>query len=189
MPEPKCEAEVPVGDVEIHCRIRSGLIDAGLTVKDLSIDVDDYKGYLKNANYSRFGYYYNGGKAPHFHEKSLEHYIAAKLLELNKDDVYIDVANGDSPSAQVYNEVFGCNSFVQDMFFRKTEGNVIAGNACSMPVNDGFASKMALHNAFEHFEGEDDIKFVREASRVLTPGGKLCIVPLFMFDKLANQLV
>ena len=45
LPEPKCEAEVPVGDVEIHCRIRSGLIDAGLTVKDLSIDVDDYKGY------------------------------------------------------------------------------------------------------------------------------------------------
>jgi len=44
-----------------------------------------------------------------------------------------------------------------------------------------------LHNAFEHFEGDADTRFVHEAARVLKPGGRLCIVPLFMHGRLANQ--
>ena len=46
-----------------------------------------------------------------------------------------------------------------------------------------FATKMALHCSFEHFEQDADIRFIKEASRVLTKGGKLCILPLYLFEK------
>ncbi|MBV8713479.1 MAG: methyltransferase type 11, partial [Chloroflexi bacterium] len=36
---------------------------------------------------------------------------------------------------------------------------------------------------FEHFEGTADSDFIREAWRVLRPGGVLCILPLFMSER------
>ncbi len=56
-----------------------------------------------------------------------------------------------------------------------------------MPVPDGFATKMALHCSFEHFEGESDIGFVGEAARVLRPEGVVCVVPLYLFEEYAIQ--
>jgi len=41
---------------------------------------------------------------------------------------------------------------------------------------------MSLHNSLEHFEGRSDIKFFKEAQRLLRPGGKLLVVPLFIGD-------
>jgi hypothetical protein len=41
---------------------------------------------------------------------------------------------------------------------------------------------MSLHNSLEHFEGRSDIRFFREAQRLLRPGGKLLVVPLFIGD-------
>jgi hypothetical protein len=40
-----------------------------------------------------------------------------------------------------------------------------------------------MHNSFEHFEDDSDIRFIREAQRVLTVGGKLAIIPLFFEEK------
>lgn len=44
-------------------------------------------------------------------------------------------------------------------------------------------SKIAVHNAFEEFEGDADSGFLREAARLLRPGGRLCIVPFFLGDR------
>ena len=52
--------------------------------------------------------------------------------------------------------------------------------ATALAFSDGALSKIALHNSFEHFEGDSDIRFLREAARVLRPKGKVCIVPLFV---------
>ena len=49
-----------------------------------------------------------------------------------------------------------------------------------MPLPDGFCTKMALHCSFEHFEGDADSGFIQEAARVLRPGGRLCILPLYL---------
>jgi ubiquinone/menaquinone biosynthesis C-methylase UbiE len=38
---------------------------------------------------------------------------------------------------------------------------------------------MALHCAFEMFVGDHDIGLIREAHRILVPGGKLVILPLY----------
>jgi hypothetical protein len=50
----------------------------------------------------------------------------------------------------------------------------------SIPLPDGSVSKIALHCSFEHFEGNSDSGFIREAARLLCPGGKLVILPLYL---------
>ena len=56
-----------------------------------------------------------------------------------------------------------------------------------MPVEDSFATKMALHCSFEHFEKDSDVGFVKESNRVLSKDGKVCIVPLYLFSTYAIQ--
>lgn len=151
-----------------------------LLVVDFKIDLDDFRQYLEKAQYDRFPTYFGG---VNWVEKYLEHYLAAKVLELTRNDVYIDIASSNSPAAEIYHKLYGCVTYRQDLVFPKgLNGNNIGGNACSMPVMDDFATKMALHCSFEHFEQDSDIKFIKEASRVLRKGGKLCIVPLYLFD-------
>ena len=155
-----------------------------LRVDDFKIDLDEFHQYLEKAQYARFPNYYGGGKGVFKRflvEKSLEHYLAAKTLQISRNDVYVDVASSNSPAAEVYHKLFGCETYRQDIIFpRGIHGNTIGGNACNMPVTDGFATKMALHCSFEHFENDSDIRFIKEASRVLRKGGKLCIVPLYL---------
>ena len=160
----------------------------GFRLHDFSIDVAGYERYIRDARYHQFPNYYRGGHGANFAEKSLEHYLVAILLDLQKDDVYIDIANNSSPTPEIYHRLYGCNVYRQDLLFSPgIHGNVIGGDAGAMPVADGFATKMALHCSFEHFEQDADIRFVAEAGRVLSSGGKLCIVPLYLFTAYAIQ--
>jgi hypothetical protein len=53
-----------------------------------------------------------------------------------------------------------------------------AQNMSSIP--NGFFDAMTLHNSFEHFMGDADSDFVREADRVLSPIGACLILPLYV---------
>jgi SAM-dependent methyltransferase len=185
---PKIESLIPQNN-RIHEFIESELKKQNFDPVSLKIDVNDYKQWIQKAQYKKMWFYYfRNSLAKNIAEKSLEHYLAAKLLDLSKNDVYIDVASGGSPAAEIYRRIYGCKSYMQDMMFpRGIHQNVIGGNACNMPVEDNFASKMALHCSFEHFEGNSDIELIREANRVLKRGGRLCIIPLYLFPKYAIQ--
>ena len=159
---------------------------SGFNVTDFRIDAKEYRHYLKLARYENYSGYYGGGKGNNFAEKSLEHFIAAKLLDLSKEDIYIDVASADAPTSDIYHRLFGCSSYQQDLIFPEgINGNVIGGDASDMPVKDGFATKIGLHCSFEHFEQDSDMRFIRETKRVLRKGGRLCIIPLYLFNKYA----
>jgi len=156
-------------------------------VKEYRIDVEEYKRYLADAQYQNFTYY-RGGKQKNFTEKSLEHYIAFKLLNLNETDVYIDIANDKSPTPEIYHNLTGCTIYRQDLSFPEgVHGNVIGGDAGNLPLSENFASKMALHCSFEHFEGDADIRYIREVNRILCNGGKVCILPLYLSTEYVIQ--
>ena len=187
LPEPKTKAWIP-HDPHIQRQIVAELKSSGYAVAPYTIDVADYRRYLEQANYSKFPGYYRGGTGHNFTEKSLEHYLATKFLDLRPDDVYIDIANAGSPVPEIYHELFGCAAYRQDLDFPQgLHKNVIGGDAARMPLPDGFAGKMALHCSFEHFENDSDIGFVREAGRVLRPGGRLFLAPLYLFKEYAIQ--
>ncbi len=154
-------------------------------VIDYKINLNDYKQFLKNAKYHLFPkYYLTNLKRGALYNKSVEHYLASKFLNLCENDIYIDVATCDSPAPEIYNDLYKCKVYRQDLIFPEgIRGNIIGGDACDMPLKDGFATKMALHCSFEHFERDSDMKFIKEANRVLKKGGKLCIVPLLLYQR------
>jgi SAM-dependent methyltransferase len=188
LPAPKVKGYVPHWEPEVHRQVIAALQTGGIAVEERDVSVEGYHDYLRRADYARFPRYYAGGKAPNFAEKSLEHYVAAQLLALSPGDVYVDVANAHSPVPEIYHDLYGCRTYRQDLLFSAgLHGNVIGGDAGAMPVPDRFATKMALHCSFEHFEGDADSRFIREAARVLAPGGRLCILPLYLYTRYALQ--
>ena len=168
-------------DEGFETRLADRLELNGISVRDYFIDVESYRDYVKRASYHElYPNYYVGN----FPEKSLEHYIAAELLDLNPKDTYIDIASEHSPVPEIYRRVFGVKAYRQDLAYAPgLRGDTIGSNAADMPVPNGFATKLALHCSFEHFEGDSDVRFLKEAARVLRPQGAACIVPLYMAER------
>jgi SAM-dependent methyltransferase len=166
-------------------RIVEALLRLDVDVRRYDIDVADYRRYATTARYPEaFPDYYPANRQ----EKCLEHYLAAKLLDLERHDIYVDIASEHSPAPDVYRKLFGVTAYRQDLAYPPgLRGDQIGGDAARMPVPDGFATKMALHCSFEHFEGNSDRAFIREANRVLRPGGALCVVPLYLFEAYVIQ--
>src|SRR5262245_20357647 len=182
--EPKKRTAVWYSDgseERIVARVRA----LGIDVRPFVIDVVDYARYVAAARYQEdFPDYYAFNRS----EKSLEHYLAATLLRLGPPDVYVDVASEHSPAPDIYRRLFGVTAYRQDLAYAPgLQGDMIGGDAASMPVPDGFSTRMALHCSFEHFEEDADIRFVREARRVLRRGGAVCVVPLYLAEEYAIQ--
>lgn len=185
--EPKVRGAVP-HDPVVDEAIIEKLRENDFEVEELTVDLSAYEDWCTRAHYERFHAYSDEGRNPVLPEKSLEHYLAARLLDLQASDVYVDVASYQSPAPVIYQRLHGCTTFRQDMLYPEgLHGSRIGGDAAHMPVADGFATKLGLHNSFEHFEGESDVRFMHEAARVLRPGGRMCIVPLFLHDTYAVQ--
>ncbi len=161
--------------------ILHGLEAHGFEVRDIRVDPAAYRAYFDAAGYTQR---YPGYYSFNLPEKSLEHFVAAQLLGLSAQDVYIDIASEHSPVPEIYSRLFGCKSYRQDLAYRAgLHGDEIGGDAAAMPVPDGFATAMALHCSFEHFEGDADERFIREIGRVLNPGGRVCFAPLYLWHE------
>lgn len=172
-------------DAAAERAVVAGLAALGIEVEDRRVDVSAYWAFVREAEYQqRYAGYYAGNLV----EKTLEHFIAQDLLGLGPHDVYVDIASEDSPAPDIYHRLAGSETYAQDLAFPAGRiGRRIGGNAAAMPVPDGFATKMALHCSFEHFEGDADRGFVSECCRVLRPGGRGVVVPLYLTDRYAIQ--
>lgn len=165
-------------------KIERDLLAAGITVHDYSPRAEDFMAF-QAADYFPFDYH-GGCPEPVWDEKLLEHWIAAERLGLasyQPMDVYIDVAAGSSPWAKVLRERFGISAFAIDLevgpafkelpFYRM-------GNATATTFADASVKGASLQCAYEMFTGDGDTNLLKEFSRILTPGGKVIILPLYM---------
>ena len=59
-------------------------------------------------------------------EKTLQHYLAAHLLELKAGQSLIDVASCDSPVPRIYSDLYGCEIWQQDLLYPQGLGDVLA---------------------------------------------------------------
>jgi hypothetical protein len=155
------------------------LVRAGVRVLAYTVDVARFEDYVERAAYARLPYY-RGGREPNAREKYLEHFVSLELLAPRAGEVLIDIASMNSPFADIAATLHGLDAYRQDLMFPEgIDGRTIGGNAAAMPVPDGFADHLTLHCSLEHFEGDSDVRFIREAERVLRPGGRLCSLPLY----------
>lgn len=120
-------------------------------------------------------------------EKWVEFFFSLKVLNITPEDVVIDVASSFSVFPLMIRKNIGCMVYKQDIdYMRGLHKDFIGGNAKTIPLQDYSVTKISLHNSFEHFEGSSDMEFIKEASRLLKRGGKVCIVPLFVSTKYYN---
>jgi len=167
------------GEVEAD-RLAERLRALGVPVIDWFIDPADVASYMERAGYlTRHAGYYPGNRV----EKALEHYVAARLLSFAPGQRYLDVASEGSAAPAIYEELFGVESWRQDLAYpRGVHGRSVGSDAARMPLADEFVDRIGLHCSFEHFEGDADARFVSEAERILRPGGAVCIVPLYFAE-------
>lgn len=162
-----------------HQDITEALVRAGVDVQPYRIDLEAFWRFVDHSGYRQMQYYQGGAMATAY-EKWLEHWVSIDLMAPRRGEVLIDVASCASPFPEVIAARCGVQSYRQDLVYPPgIEGDRIGGDAAAMPVADGFTDLLTLHCSFEHFEGDADSRFVREASRLLRPGGRLCIVPLY----------
>jgi hypothetical protein len=160
----------------LYENLRQRCEKSGMIVETLNIDIDDFESWLqefpelKNA-------YKNMGEA--YIEKCLEHYLSHSLLNLQKNDTFIDIAAAGSPYPDALNKR-GVTSYRLDLAYPAgIHGKTIGADAGDMKLPAGFATAMALHCAYECFMGDADVRFVKEAGRILRRG-RYIIIPLYL---------
>jgi hypothetical protein len=160
------------------------LMELRVHVERYTINRAKFETFWRNARYEEefpayYGGYYRGFRI----NKALEHFVSLELMNLLQNQIYIDVASSISIAPTIFSRLTGVQVYMQDLEYPEgIHGNMIGGDAAAMPIPDNFAHAMALHCSFEHFEGDADSRFIREAERVLKPGGVLCIVPLYVVE-------
>ena len=169
--------------------VARALVVAGIDVEDWSVPADGFRRYVHDAGYP--DWYLGGpdGGDRFFGQKALEHYVSLELAAVAGSDTVVDVASNASPFADIVRRLTGARCLENDLQFRAgLHGDVIGGDAAAMPVPDGFADVMTLHCSFDHFEGDADTGFVREAGRVLRPGGRVVILPMYLATEFGSTV-
>jgi hypothetical protein len=157
----------------------------GSPVMDLKVSAPEFAEYFWRAEYAlRYTNYYRGNLP----EKALEHFVALQLLKPRPNDVFIDIASEGSPLPEIAARLHGCAAYAQDIMYDAGINDAqIGGDACCMPVQDGFAACATLTCSLEHFEGDADTRLFLELQRVLCPEGRVVVVPLYIFREAAVQ--
>lgn len=167
------------------CQIEADLGALGIKITDYAPDPTLFQRFKTEA---WFPPDYHGGQAGGvWDEKLLEHWIAGDLLGLwqwGQDDIYVDIAACSSPWAEVLRERIGISAFAIDLgpvgssyrhlpYYRSE-------NATQTRFEDVSVTGASLQCAYEMFVGNDDQRLIPELARILIPGGKAIILPLYM---------
>jgi len=160
-------------------QIRTEMEQAGLSVLSYRINVAAFWDWLQ---WAAFPDYYVKGYGGVFVEKALEHYVSSDLLRLSPGQVFIDIASSNSPWFSIAPRLYGVKALALDLDppTSPAPGLKVASDATRLPLKDDSVDALALHCAYEMFEGDADSRLIPEAARVLRSGGKMVILPLYM---------
>lgn len=168
-----------IENLQLYASLKDRLITAGVPVREENIDLDAFNLWLKKFRGIK-NQYINMGNV--FIEKCMEHYLTYKYLNMKRGDTYIDIAAAGSNWANIVNRI-GINSYRLDLSYKAGINGINIGcDAGRTVLPEQFADCLSLHCAYECFMGDTDINFVKEASRILRPGGRYAIAPLYLDD-------
>lgn len=156
------------------------LLDKEVTRYDRSSN--EFQQWLKLAKFFEFLSY------SYPYKKALEFFFSAYLLRINKTDIILDAAGGKSNYLFGIRNIYGPSKLIlHDHIYDKAEEKnglwIIGGDISNILLPDESVDKISCHHSFEHFKGDRDILFIKEVGRLLKPGGKAVIIPLFISEK------
>ncbi len=166
-------------------RVERILLSAGIPIEgfDISNIVREYQLFKNLSEYENY-------KSPNeytFCEKVLEHYLTLLLINPKTGMIGVDVGSCASIIPTLGKRIYGVEYFAQDLMYpKRIHGNQIVSNAKSIPLPNESVDFITLHCAFEHFENNADIGFIKESARLLKKGGKAVIVPFYMCESFCN---
>lgn len=161
------------------------LAKLGVIIQNYTPSPESFKAFLAE---NWFPADYHGGMTSGvWDEKLLEHWIACErlgLMDYGSNDIYVDVAAANSPWVKNLRERKGISAFAIDInkvglkyrnlpYYRKED-------ATNTAFENSSIKGASLHCAFEMFMNNDDTRLIKEAARILRPGCKLIILPLYM---------
>lgn len=161
--------------------VEAGFRELGMPCDDLRLDPAEFARFAE-----RFPFpadYYGGTHGGVHAEKVLEHFVAWKLLALDRPGAgpYVDIAACASPWARLLREA-GIEAHAIDLevdaafaglpYYRQED-------ATRSSFATGSVAGASLQCAFEMFVGNDDRGLVAELGRILAPRGRAVISPLY----------
>lgn len=163
----------------------SEIAAAGIETGYCDLTGDDYRRFVQSPAIRSWA-----GR-PFFHSKITEYLVTATLLELTPESRLLDAAGGSTAEylRAVRDHVGGIDGYIQDPYAApelSEQFTVINGSIDSIPLPDDSLDAISCHHSIEHFRGDLDSRFICEAVRVLRPGGRLVIVPIFLTDTYAE---
>jgi hypothetical protein len=168
-------------NIEYFRELKEKLTKNSVIVEEADININDFEVWQNK--FPEIVDHYNKPNSDVFIEKCLEHYLAYKYLNLSDKDIYIDVASAGSPWANILNTK-GIKSYRLDLCYPKgINGINIGADAGDTKLKENFATGLSLCCAYECFMGDADIRFVKEADRILGSYGRYIILPLYLDDQ------
>ncbi len=157
-----------------------------IQISNLEFSRNDYNNFIKSPVLNK----YNQLSYPYC--KPLEYLTSMTLLELKAGDKILDAAGGENAEylkALTAAYDFKFTAYCQDSLLdgKSADGvTYIGGSIDAIPLPDESLDGISCHHSFEHFRDDLDIKFIKEAVRLLQVGRKLVIVPLFIANEYAE---
>jgi hypothetical protein len=150
--------------------------------QDLLVDVKEFIRFVQEANLP--SNYHGGLKGGVYYEKLLEHFVAWKFLGLGNcfEVPYVDIAACSSPWAMILRQK-GIEAYAIDLSVPSKYsalGYYRNEDATRTAFANNSVGGVSLQCAFEMFVGSQDVDLLRELSRILMPGGRTVISPLYM---------
>jgi hypothetical protein len=154
---------------------------------DIAPLIREFSEFIKFPEYAGPYRKYGGKDDYSFLEKALEHFLSFKIVQPRRGQVFMDVGSCVSVVPEILRRHYGCRCYAQDLELPAgIAGWNVGGNAAEIPLPDSSLDGMTLHCTFEHFEGNADSAFIRECARLLKPGGKTVILPLYVNTNWTN---
>lgn len=148
------------------------------TLLDLSLD--QFRAWLKRSGLKRLK------RKEYAHKKALEFFFSFQLLGIKEGECILDAAGGDMTYLRALkNTAPRHRQILADHIYSgkraKKDGTILlGGDISSLQLPNGSIDKITCHHAFEHFQADKDVAFIKEVGRLLSTGGKGCIIPIFL---------
>lgn len=171
-------------DVEL-ASIETRMRDMEILCNDFVVDEYEFEDFI---NLVGFPSNYHGGTGTGvYREKLQEHFVAWKFLSLDISfhTPYVDVAAGSSPWVLLLKNR-GVDACAIDLSISPEfvpESCYLRQDATRTGFENESIGGASLQCAYEMFSDDQDITFMHELGRILKPGGRAVISPLYTHSK------